>query len=69
MVSGRLFNNEGPMYDKVFYPVLVLREGCLSFAKLFLVAILQCGVNPKISFRYKGQLLLTNLEVIVFMHW
>ena len=37
MVSGRLFHKEGPMYDKVCCPVLVLRKGCLSYGKLFLV--------------------------------
>ena len=26
MVSGRLFHKEGPMYDKVFCPVIVLRN-------------------------------------------
>ena len=37
MVSSRLFHKDGPMYNKVFCPVLVLRKGCLSFAKLFRV--------------------------------
>ena len=49
MVSGRLFHNEGTMYDKVFCPELVLWKGCLSFAKLFLVSILQFGANSKIE--------------------
>ena len=43
MGSGRLLQKEGPTYDKVFCPVLVLRKGCLSLIKLFLVSILQCG--------------------------
>ena len=43
MVLGRFFWKEEPMYDKVFCLVLVLRKWCLSFAKLFLVSILQCG--------------------------
>ena len=69
VVSGRLFHKVGPMYDKVFCPVLLLRKGCLSFAKLFLVSILQCGANSKILFRWKGQFFLTNLKVIAFLHW
>ena len=66
---GRLFHKEGPMYNRVFWPMLVLQKGSWSLAKLFLVSILQYGWNSKISFRYKGSLLLTNLNVIAFMHW
>ena len=33
MVSGWLFHKEGPISDKVFCPVIVLRKGCFSFAK------------------------------------
>ena len=69
MGSGRLFHKEGPTYDKVFCPVLVLRKECLSLAKLFLVSTLRCGANSNISFRYNGQLLWTKLNVIAFMHW
>ena len=69
VVSGRLFHKVGPMHDKVFRPVLLLRKGCLSFAKLFLVSILQCGANSKILFRWKGLFFLTNLKVIAFLHW
>ena len=62
MVSGRFFHKEGPMYDKVFCYVLVLRNGCLSFAKLLLVSILQCGANSKISFKLKRQFFIDKLE-------
>ena len=62
MGSGRLFHKEGPTYDKVFCPVLVLRKECLSLAKLFLVSTLRCGANSNISFRYNGQLLWTKTE-------
>ena len=36
MENGILFHKEGPKYDKVFCPVLVLQKGCLLLAKLFL---------------------------------
>ena len=39
MSSGRLFHKDGSMFDKIFCLVLVLRKGCLSLAKLFLVSI------------------------------
>ena len=42
MGSGRLLHAEGPIYDKVFCPVLVLQKGSLGLVKLFLVSILQC---------------------------
>ena len=41
MVSGRLFHKEGPIYDKVFCPVLVLRKECLILEKIFLVSVLE----------------------------
>lgn len=50
MGSGKLLHIEGPMYDKVFYPMLVFRKGDLSLGKLFVVSILQCKANSKISF-------------------
>ena len=40
MGSGTLLHKEGPMQDKVFCPVLVLRRGYLSIGKLFFVAVL-----------------------------
>ena len=45
MGSGKLLHKEGPMHDKVFCPVLVLRRGYLSIGKLFFVAALQCRVD------------------------
>ena len=70
MGLGRLFHKEGGMYDKFFWPVLLaLRKGSLSLTKIFRVSILQCGGNSKISFRWIGQLLLTNLKGLAFMHW
>ena len=35
--SDRLLHKEGPIYDKVSCPVLVLPKGCLYLANLFLV--------------------------------
>ena len=57
MGSGKLLHIEGPMYDKVFCPRLVFRKGDLSLGKLFVVSILQCKANSKISFIWKGQFL------------
>ena len=45
--SGKLFHREGPTNEIAFCPMFVLRKGILSFANLFLVSILQCGVNLK----------------------
>ena len=47
------------MYVKVFYLVLVFPKGCFSLAKLLLISILQWEPNSKISFRQKGNLLLS----------
>ena len=49
--SSKLFDIEGPIQEIVFCPMLVLQKGFLSLEKLFLVSILQCGANSKISLR------------------
>ena len=37
---GRLFDGEGPVYEKPFCPMLVFRKGTLSLARLLLDSIL-----------------------------
>ena len=54
MGSGKFLHIEGPMYDKVFCPMLVFRKENLSLGKLFVVSILQCKANSKTSFQKKG---------------
>ena len=49
--SGKLFHSEGLTNEIAFCPMFVLQKRILSFANLFLVSILQCAVNSKISFR------------------
>ena len=49
--SCKLFDIEGPMQEIVFCPMLVLRKGYLSLEKLFVLLILKCGANLKISLR------------------
>ena len=39
------------MQEIVFCPMLVLRKGYLSLEKSFVLLILQCGANLKISLR------------------
>ena len=51
IVSHKLFQTKRPIYEIIFYLMCVLGKRFLSLEKLFLVPILQCGVNSKISFR------------------
>ena len=48
--SGKLFQIEGPIYEIAFCPMFVSQKGFLSLEKFFLVPIIQCGANSKISF-------------------
>ena len=49
--SGTLFHREGLTNEIAFCSMFALRKGILSFANLFLMPNLQCGVNSHISFR------------------
>ena len=53
--SGKLFLREGPTNEIAFCSMFVLRKGILSFANLFLVSILKCGANLKISLDNKDK--------------
>ena len=50
-ISGIWFQNEGPIKDKAFWPVFIIREGRLSFKKLFLKQILPSSANSKTSLK------------------
>ena len=67
-VSVIWFQNEGPMKYEAFWPVFVFRKSRLSFKKLFLKLILLSGANSKTSFKWYGQLPLTNLNTIEITH-
>ena len=49
--SGKPLHREGSTNELAFYPMFVLWKEILSFENLFLVSILQCGANSKISSR------------------
>ena len=53
--ASKLFQIQGLIQEIAFCPMFVLRKGILSLEKVFLVLILQCGTNSKISFSYKGK--------------
>ena len=66
---GGLFHRQGPMYERLFCPMLVFRKGTLSLAKLLLDSVLHWGSYSYTSFKYRGQALLANINVMAFMHW
>ena len=69
MASARLFHKDGLRNEEVFQSVLVLQKRCSSLAKLILSSILQYNAFLKIFLKLEGQLLLTRLNVVAFMHW
>ena len=50
-VCGILFQNEGSIKDKAFWPVFVFWKGRLSFQKLFLKLTLHSGANSNTSLK------------------
>ena len=60
------FQTDGPIYDRLFFPMLVLQKGTLSLAQLFLKVVLTCEACSKTSFMYKGHPLLTYLKTVTF---
>ena len=52
--SEIIFHNAGPMTDKAFWPVLILRNGCFSIWQLFFDDKLDSGTFIKFSLKNEG---------------
>ena len=67
--SEIIFHNAGPMTDKAFWPVLILRNGCFSIWQLFSDDKLDSGTFIKFSLRKWGHWLSKYLKTMKYVHW
>ena len=63
MAPGTLFRKEGRMYEKVFFPVLVLRKGCFSFENLCLLCPFYSAERIQDYIQIKKTVVVDKLEI------
>ena len=66
---GRLYHKEGPMYDKVFYPVLVLRKRVLKPCKTICCVFSTLWSEFKDFIQIKKTVIIDKIESFAFMYW